>query len=177
MRVEDFKTGFHAAAKPTLFKVYINFPGSTNEAKDVFFCMGASVPSKTIGLLELSYMGRKIKYPGDTLFEDWTVSIINDVNFTIRNKLEKWAELINGAKDNISYVDPNVWKSTAKVEHLNGEKQVIKTYNFIGIFPQSTGDPIDLRWDSNDTPEEYSVTFAYDYFETDTTRGGMDAGS
>jgi hypothetical protein len=29
--------------------------------------------------------------------------------------------------------------------------------------------PIDLDWGSNDTIEEFSVTFAYQYWETDTT--------
>jgi hypothetical protein len=29
--------------------------------------------------------------------------------------------------------------------------------------------PIDLDWSSNDTIEEYGVTFAYQWWETDTT--------
>jgi len=176
MRIENFKQAFYAPARPTLFKVYINFPNGDNNEKDVFFCKGTQIPTKMIGIMELSYMGRKIKYPGDATYDDWTVTIYNDVGFTIRKKLEAWTELLNGAKDNISYVDPNRWTGSAKVEHLDGEKNVIKTYNIVGIWPQSNGDAIDVGFDSNDTPEEYSVTFAIDYFETETTRGGMDAG-
>ena len=39
----------------------------------------------------------------------------------------------------------------------------INTYSFVGLFPLDIA-PIDLDWGSNDTIEEYSVTFAYQYW-------------
>jgi hypothetical protein len=41
---------------------------------------------------------------------------------------------------------------------------VIKTYKFIGLFPNDLA-PIDLDWGNNDAIEEYSVTFAYQWWE------------
>jgi len=174
MDIERFKANIGSPARPTLFKVMLNFPtGGDNSDKDEFFCKGAQIPTRTIGMFELSYMGRKCKWAGDSSFDDWTVTIVNDNNFTIRNKLERWAELINGARDNISKLYKPEWATDLFVFHLNGLKQTIKTYKFIGCFPTSVGDPIELSWDNNDSPEEYSVTFAVDYWETNTTRGAF----
>jgi len=39
----------------------------------------------------------------------------------------------------------------------------LKTYTFVGIFPVDLS-PIDVAWDSNDTIEEFTVTFQYDYW-------------
>jgi hypothetical protein len=44
----------------------------------------------------------------------------------------------------------------------------LKTYKFIGLFPLDIA-PIDLDWQNNDTIEEYSATFAYQWWEAETT--------
>jgi hypothetical protein len=44
----------------------------------------------------------------------------------------------------------------------------MKTYKFVGMYPLDLA-PIDLDWSSNDTIEEYAVTFAYQWWEADTT--------
>jgi hypothetical protein len=44
----------------------------------------------------------------------------------------------------------------------------LKTYKFVGLYPLDLA-PIDLDWGSNDSIEEYGVTFAYQWWETDTT--------
>ena len=43
----------------------------------------------------------------------------------------------------------------------------MKGYNFVGMFPVDLS-PIDLDWGSNDSIEEFSVTFAYQYWTTGT---------
>jgi hypothetical protein len=42
--------------------------------------------------------------------------------------------------------------------------EVIKAYNFIGMFPVDIS-PIDVDWSTNDSIEEYAVTFAYQWWE------------
>lgn len=172
MDIGSFTSAFGSPAKPTLFKVQLNFPNSPNEPKDVFFCKGAQLPNRTVGMIELSYMGRKSKYAGDTTFDDWTVTIYNDVGFTIKRKLERWCELINETLSNVS-ADPSLYKRDLSVYHLDGAGNVLKTYKMIGTFPSSSGDPIDLGWDNNDSPEEYSVSFIMDYWLSDTSEGSI----
>lgn len=175
LNIERFKNNFGSPARPTLFQVQINFPTGNTE-KDTFMCKGAQVPTRTVGLIEIPYMGRRIKYAGDSTFEAWTVTVLNDNDFTIRKKLEQWAEIINGARDNISAVDPRDYKRDLKVSHLDGAGNVVKEYVFIGAYPSNVGDEIDLSWENNDQPEEYGVMFEYDYWESETTRGGLNSG-
>jgi hypothetical protein len=56
----------------------------------------------------------------------------------------------------------------AQVTQYGKTGDTLKVYNFVGMFPVDMA-PIDLSWDSNDSIEEYSVTFAYQWWETDTT--------
>ena len=49
-----------------------------------------------------------------------------------------------------------------RVIDLMGES-ISQTYSFVNIFPVSVGE-IALEWGSNDTIEEFTVEFAYDYW-------------
>ena len=44
----------------------------------------------------------------------------------------------------------------------------LKSYTYRGLFPISL-DSIALNYNTNDTIEEFGVTFQFQYFETDTT--------
>lgn len=177
MNVGRFKQAFRSPARPTTFRVQLNFPiAGDNSANDEFYCKGAQIPSRPIGLIEMSYQGRKVKFQGDSTFDAWNVTIYNDIDFTIRRKLERWIERVNTAKGNISYTNWQDVQANLKVFQLDGVGNVLKTYTMINAWPMSTGDPIDLDWGNNDTVEEYAVSFEYDYWESDTsTGGGLDA--
>lgn len=170
LNINTFKKAIRHPARPTHFKVQLNFPGNDSSQIDEFFCKGAQIPSSNIGPVELSYMGRKAKYPGDKTYDDWTVTIYNDDGFTIRKKLENWIELINTTKTNISESDWTKTQRDLAVFHLDGKGNILKQYFVKNAFPLTPGDAIELGWDQNDTPEEYTVAFAYDYWESpDTT--------
>jgi hypothetical protein len=52
----------------------------------------------------------------------------------------------------------------AFVKHYGKTGKIIKQYKFVGMFPNDIA-PIDLDWGNNDSIEEYSVTFAYQWWE------------
>jgi nucleoid DNA-binding protein len=171
MDVERFKSAVQSLARPNLFQVTLTFPTGSDEITQ-FLCKGASIPTRTIGNFKVKYQAsRSIVFPGDTSFSDWSVSVYNDLNYTVRKRLEAWAELINGAVDNKSEIVANNVKRNMRVDQLDGQHNIIKTYHMIGCLPTDVGGTIRLSWDSADTPEEYDVTFAYDYWESETTRG------
>ena len=66
-----------------------------------------------------------------------------------------------GTKVTIASVD-------ATVNQYGKTGEIIKSYKFVGLFPQDLA-PIDLDWGSNDSIEEYAVTFAYQWWEALTT--------
>jgi len=47
------------------------------------------------------YFGREMKFPGNRTFADWTLTIINDEDFVIRNSLENWMNSINSHATNV----------------------------------------------------------------------------
>jgi hypothetical protein len=163
-------------ARPNLFSVSLIFPaivtnGQTAGQKVTFMAKTAQLPGSTIGTVPVYYFGREMKFPGNRSFADWTLTIINDEDFSVRNAVENWMNSMNSnagnirnsaALNNISYtVD-------AQVTQYGKTGNELKKYKFVGLFPIDLA-PIDLDWSSNDSIEEYSVTFAYQHWETDTT--------
>ena len=165
MRIESFKSAFGNSARPTLFRVMLQFPGDSVDS--TFYCKAASIPTRTIGEIELNYMGRKVYQPGDTTFEPWTVTVYNDTTFAVKRALESWQEIMNEAKNNVGSMDPSEYERDLMVFHLDNQDNVIKQYTFKSAFPLNSGDEIPLDWGSVDTAEEYAVQFRYLYWTSD----------
>ena len=174
--VQDFRsTMLFDGARPNLFEVNLNFPrGAPNSlAASIsrFMVKSAQLPGSTIGIAPVYYFGREIKFPGNRTFADWTVTIINDEDFVIRNALEKWMNELNSHEGNTrTAVNSENYSATGLVKQYGKKSSTetplpIKAYNFVGMFPVDIA-PIDLDWGSNDSIEEYTVTFAYQWWES-----------
>lgn len=155
-------------ARPSLFQVNITNP--VNGAADIqipFLCKAASIPASTLSQVIQNYFGRPVKFPGNRTFEDWTVQIINDEDFAIRNTLEQWSNAINSHEGNIRDLAasvPTLYKSDAQVTQFSQTGAPLRVYNFVGLWPTNISE-IELSWDNTDQIEEYQVTFSYDYYE------------
>ena len=163
-------------ARPNLFEVTLTFPTIAENAvvagqKVSFMAKTAQLPGSTIGTVPLYYFGRELKFAGNRTFTDWSLQIINDEDFTIRNTIESWMNAINSHSGNVRNAAakaPSGYTVDAKVTQFGKTGDVLKTYNFIGMYPLDLA-PIDLDWGSNDSIEEYGVTFAYQWWEAVTT--------
>ena len=163
-------------ARPNLFEVNLTFPtavpGSGDATRKALFqAKSAQLPGSTIGQVPLYYFGRELKFAGNRTFTDWTLQIINDEDFTIRKALESWMNGINSHAGNVrtgAASGPSGYTVDATVTQYGKTGDTLKTYKFVGLYPLDLA-PIDLDWGSNDTIEEYAVTFAYQWWETDTT--------
>ena len=167
-------------ARPNLYRVVISFPSDVANADETFtfLCRSASLPGMMVGQVQVPYFGRMIKYAGDRIYEDWSVRVINDEDFSVRNAFEAWqnrlamldfgtpaienAVLVGGHE--FLYVDIEVTQ-LAKDGHSDLKKYYLKK-----AWPVMIG-PIELAYDANDQIEEFDVTFAYDYFTTDKISG------
>lgn len=160
-------------AKPTLFQVQITNPvNNAGDLKTPFMVKAAQIPESELGQIEVPYFGRKIKIAGDRVFAPWTVTVINDEDFLIRNSLENWMHSINSHSTNITSFgtsSPLSYKSQAQVIQYSKVGAVLREYNFDGIFPVAIT-PIDMSWEAVDSIEEYQVTFVYDWW---TVSGGI----
>jgi hypothetical protein len=119
-------------------------------------------------VIDVPFRGRQLKVAGDRTFEPWTVTIINDTDFTVRNSMERWSNGINAHSANTGLTNPVDYQADLIVEQLDRDESVIKTYNFRGCFPINIS-AIDLAYETVDTIEEFTVEFQIQYWESNTT--------
>lgn len=152
-------------ARANLFRTYLTFPGYVggDTALASFLCKGAALPASTINVIEVPFRGRQLKVAGDRTFDVWTVTIINDTDFSIRNSMEKWMSGINAHVENTGFSNPVDYQSNLKVEQLDKSGGVLKTYDFIGAFPTNVS-AIDLSYDAGGEIEQFTVDFQYQYW-------------
>ena len=92
--ISDFKSKVATDfARPNLFKCDLNYPITfTDQAglKDLgtFTVKAANLPATQLGTVEVPYRGRVLKIAGDRTFEPWTITIMNDKNFKLRDAFE-----------------------------------------------------------------------------------------
>ena len=172
--IEQFKSNFgDGGARPNLFRARINLPsalGGQMLGQGSFLIKSAQIPSATVTAIDVPYFGRQVRVAGNRTFEPWTVTIMNTETFSIRNDMEKWMSKINSHNDNIAEAATlQSYKADATVEHLkksgpsSDSPDVAASYKFFGMFPTEISS-IELGWENNDTIEEFTVTFAYDYW-------------
>jgi hypothetical protein len=160
-------------ARPTLFQVQITNPIlGIADFKIPFMVKTAAIPSSTLGQFVVPYFGRLIKYGGDRQFEPWTVTVINDEDFAIRNAMESWSNSINSHVSNTRAL-PQEYKSDAIITQYSKDGSVLRVYNFQGLFPTQISE-IGMAWEAQDQIEEFSVTFEYDVW---TIAGGVTGNS
>ena len=163
--ISDFASNFRGGVRPNLFRVDIQ--GATEAFNDFhFFCKGAPIPASTLTAIPVPFRGRQLQVPGDRTFEEWTVTVLNDVNWQHRSAMENWSNRINAHGANISDFNDLSFYGNALVLHLDRQGTVLRRYILEDIFP-TTISAIDLTSDANDTVEEYTVSFAVNNVKID----------
>jgi hypothetical protein len=200
--ISEFKAQLSkGGARPNLFLVRLNFPGGLSEIDDVaeigdsnaltgkseFLVKTAQLPASTIGVIDVPFRGRMLKVAGDRTFEPWSITVINDGDFTVRKGFETWSRGVNALTENVSQLGygvdgninycvdltvfqldrdtktPNKIPTNMEAEGTDG-MNVIRAYKFYDAWPSSIS-AIDLSYESNDQVEEFTVEFQYNYYE------------
>ena len=159
-------------ARPNLFEVSMPFPAFSQpgnaQTKLTFMCKTAQLPGSTLGVVPVQYFGRELKFVGNRTFTDWTITIINDEDFVVRNAFERWMAGINNHALNVrnpAALAPTGYTVDADVTQFGKQGDTLKQYKFIGMFPTDVT-PIDVSWDANDQIEEFTVTLSYQWWES-----------
>ena len=169
--INEFKSQLvGGGARPTLFQCQILNPVAPEaDFKVPFMVRAAGIPGSSLGSFTAPYFGRQVKYAGDRVFEDWTVTVINDEDFIVRNGLEAWSNAINTHDGNLRSL-PSDYKSNGLITQYSKDGDAIRTYVFEGMYPV-TIDQIQMDWGTTDTIEEFSVTFQYDFWRVEGSTG------
>jgi hypothetical protein len=171
--VNSFLGVFDGGARPNRYKVNITSARTAGagaiDTSIEFMCRSTSIPSSSLGVAEVAYMGRAIKVAGDRTFDDWTVTIYNNTDFKLRKFFEAWSNgMLNNFANITEFQEDETYLADGYVLQLDRNEGVMNTYHFRKIFPTVVGD-IALAYDSNNSVEEFSVTFAVNYWVSDAT--------
>ena len=168
-------------ARSNLFEVQMAFPDfakPVNEAlNDIpFLVKAAEIPASNIGNIHVPFRGRILPIAGDRTIDPWTVTIINDTNFRLRDVMERWSDGINDIQTAQGTTNPEEYQTKATVLQLsrgidtngkvrsNSNIPILREYDFIGIYPNVVSS-IPLDHGATDQIEEFQVTFNYLYYE------------
>ena len=169
--VDDMKAKLvGGGARPNLFKVTMAFPSyvTANVELASYMVKATSMPASTIAPITVPFRGRQLQVAGDRTFDPWSVTIINDTDFNVRNSFEQWMNGINQHKANTGLTQPSSYMADMIVEQLDKDGTVEKTYNIRGTFPTNLG-AIELNYESENAIEEFEVELQVQYWESDKT--------
>ena len=171
--INEFKSRLRGGgARSNQFKVTLPFPGYAavgGETSDLaFLCKASALPGQSIPSIAIPFRGRQLKIAGDRTFDDWTITVINDTDFKLYRAFERWMNGINNMTDNEGIANPADYQVDGFIDQLDRNGSTLKSYTYRGLFPTSLAS-IPLDYSTNSTIEDFSVTFAIQYFETDTT--------
>jgi hypothetical protein len=171
--INEFKSRLRGGgARANQFKVTLPFPGYASvggETSDLaFLCSATALPGQTVGQVAIPFRGRVLNIAGDRTFEPWTITVLNDTDFKLYRAFERWMNGINNMTDNEGIANPADYQVDGFIDHLDRNGSTLKSYTYRGLFPTEL-QGIGLDYSTNDTIEKFDVTFAVQYFETDTT--------
>ena len=187
--IVDFRSRMKGGgARSNLFEVQMSFPDFAKPVSEAlndipFLVKAAEIPASNIGNIPVPFRGRILPIAGDRTFDPWTVTIINDTNFRLRDVMERWSDGINDIQTAQGTIDPETYQQTAKVLQLSRGKSsttkivsssdipVLREYDFIGIYPNVVSS-IPLDHGATDQIEEFQVTFNYLYYEVRGKKDG-----
>jgi len=182
-KITDFKSKLTGGgARANLFEVILTFPDAAQPDtvvldKSRFLVKGANLPASNIAQIEVPFRGRSLKIAGDRTFDSWTVTVINDTDFSIRSAFERWMNTINRVSDNTGLVNPADYQSDAYVYQLDRDGSTLRSYRFYDVFPTQVA-PIELSYDNGTGIEEFTVELQVQWWEaykgTGSNAGGED---
>ena len=183
-KITDFKSKLTGGgARSNLFEVELAFPSAVsvegindilNKAR--FLVKTAALPASNIAPIEIPFRGRVLKIAGDRTFDTWSITVLNDTDFSIRSAFEKWMNFINKVSDNTGSTNAEDYQADAYVYQLDRSGETLRKYHFFDVFPTQVA-PIELSYDSAGI-QEFTVELQVQWWEavrgTGDNSGGED---
>jgi len=181
-KITDFKSKLSGGgARSNLFEVVLSFPDAAPADANVldksrFLVKSVAMPASTVTPLPVAFRGRTLNVAGDRTFESWTITVINDTDFSIRSAFENWMNTMNKVSDNTGITDPALYQADAFVYQLDRDGSTLRAYHFYDLFPTNMSS-IALSYDV-ESIQEFTVEMQVLWWEAikgDSAKaGGID---
>lgn len=172
--INDFRKRFQGT-RPNRFIIELGLPDVVggNPIDMDLYGKATQLPTASMGVIPVPWMGRVVKFSGERTFADWTVQMYDaneDNSKDVRYLMMQWMEAMDSADEhNINYnVTSNAkirWNDFGGGQEAvhNDQTGFFREVTLYGVFPIDVG-PLELSYDVTDTFSEFAVTFAYDYW-------------
>jgi hypothetical protein len=161
-KITDFKSKLTGGgARPNLFEVVLSFPDAATPDATVldkarFLVKAANLPASNVAAIDVPFRGRTLKVAGDRTFDSWTITVMNDTDFSIRSAFENWMNVINNVANNTGITNTAEYQSDAYVYQLDRDGSTLRAYHFYDVFPTNVS-AIELSYDSGGDIENFTV--------------------
>ena len=184
--IDSFKSRLvQGGARPNLFEVEMDFPSGVGifdeeieNTRHRMMIKGAQLPASNIAEVVVPFRGRQLKVAGDRRFDPWTITVINDGDFKLREAFERWSNFIIKVSDGSGTINRSDYFADWIVNQLGrastdlntrGEDSgatlpVLRRYQMHGCWPSQVT-PIELSYDTADVIEEFQVTLQVQWWE------------
>lgn len=184
--IDSFKSRLvQGGARPNLFEVEMDFPSGVGifdeeieNTRHRMMIKGAQLPASNIAEVVVPFRGRQLKVAGDRRFDPWTITVINDGDFKLREAFERWSNFIVKVSDGSGTINPSDYFADWIVNQLGrastdlntrGENSgatlpVLRRYQMHGCWPSQVS-PVELSYDTADVIEEFQVTLQVQWWE------------
>lgn len=174
--INDFKSRMRGGgARPNQYRIILSFPaglsistGALAAEKASFLCNSTTLPASTIANVPVPYRGRTVNFAGERSFAPWSINVYTDVDFDVRNAMEEWQAKVQNYAATNGVTDPVAYQADMRVEQLDRNGEVLKTYTFKDAFPISIGE-ITLSYNTDNQIESFPIIFQYNYFTSEST--------
>ncbi len=184
-KISKFRNALKSGSRPNLFRIEVIPPSGILVGGYTTLVRSAALPSATMGTIELPMNGgRRFKIGGDRVFSEWSSTVLNDENYTLRSNLEVWQNNmvftnyeIGTGLGNRSAASTGLY-GTVLIYQLDEEGASVPfgSYRLVNCWPSDIS-AIDLSYDTTDAVEDFTVTWTYDYYENNfTTATGSGSG-
>ena len=163
--LDQFSEKFGEGQRVTQFRVEAGTAGG-RFGDLAFYCKSAQFPSSNIGVIEVPYRGRKIKMPGDRVFNEWSISVLLDQENTMYDTFVTWMDEFNSHTDVESAGQATDLKTDFIITALDPSGAPNSSVKLVKAFPTEVG-TVDFNWETTDTIAEFAVTLHFDYWTKD----------
>ena len=163
--IADFRSRFKGGTRPNRFMVDGNIPGSGAVGESNFLIKAATLPPSTVAIIPVPFRGRILKVPGDRMFIEWDIVVLDDPDTRdLRKEFLDWSHNINAHSDNvINHQDIYAQWTVTQLNHNDDSEISGRKIALHNCWPVEVSG-VELTHDVPNTLVEWSVRMAYDYW-------------
>ena len=166
--LQTFRNEFNGV-RPNRFLIEAAWPDGvvgTNSNRTYLYVKGADVPGSNIGIINVGWQGRIVKFSGERTYTDWVISVYDGSSpaDSLRQAFEEWIEAMDKRLEHkinynltadwvVNYNDMGGTESVEPTQDASSFNYQIKLKN---CFPVDIS-PITLSYDVSDSFAEFTV--------------------